>query len=127
SGRHPRWRGVVGVAFAGLGTAGWTALVVLPDPPTGSDLLAASLGSSPARDARWAAGLLAVGGLLLLASSVGRRLAVLAVALGWATADLALDSGPHPEWVVTAVVAAVVAALVVVLGRDASTSRPVGP
>ncbi len=63
---------------------------------------------APDQDLRLAAGLLAVGGLLLLARAASRRLAVVLTALGWAATDLALDSVPGPRRVVAAVVLAAV-------------------
>src|SRR5690349_18502825 len=98
------WHVLLGYGIVAAGALIWIVLGAFVDVASSSVLSQASADDEepPAhvleaerltmfvREARWAAILLAVGGLVLLARSTGRRLAVSGVVVAWVVADLTL-------------------------------------
>ena len=101
-----RWQVLLGYGLLAAGALVWAVLGAVVEPVT-RDVLGGVLAVDEklrsheleaerlamfGREARWAAILLAVGGLVVLARAVGRRLAVAAVVVAWVVIDLSLDA-----------------------------------
>ncbi len=129
------WRPVVGAIITATGVAGWVAMALWVHPvmtrqwlPRGSD--GANSFAAIGWDARWAAIVLAAGGLRLLSHD---RTGAIAGVVAWVCADLALayvnsSSGNATPWAVVAVaVLVLVGAAALRVRPGAASSPPVGP
>lgn len=135
-----RWHLLLGYGLLAAGTLWWVVLGALVEPLT-RDVLAGVLAVHEelrsheleaqrlamfGREARWAAILLAVGGLVLLARAVRRRLAVTGVVVAWVVTDLVLDMADADARTV-ATAGAVLAGLAVLVTLGRRRAGPPGP
>jgi len=136
------WRRVGGAVLTATGVGAWVVMAAFVEPTIrdvvdawrsaghpywGSGWIphgpATGLFEQMGPSLRWAAILLAVGGLVSVTAGVRPRAWVAAGAVGWLAADLALDLANAPALAVVAVGAVVLALAVLSLGRGWSTAR----
>jgi hypothetical protein len=132
------WHRWAGYGLTCLGVAAWAVLAAVVEPGTReihADLLALApedrthVGETErlamlSREARWAAIVLAVGGLVLLARAHDRRRAVAMGVTGWVVADLTLDAADIDGWIVALIAGTVAGGLLLVLARPRPGAPP---
>jgi hypothetical protein len=120
------WRSVAGWVLATLGASGWSVVAMTVAPVAedayrgwpafratapGADVDDVGAFGMFAEDLRWAAMLVALGGLLLVARGRRRGLALACGYLAWAAADVVLDLTGVRGWPAAAISAAAVLAI----------------